>query len=70
MDSLSWALASGLAILYLVMIFTVANYAYRKGRVILLILGIFMPVLWLIGAILPAKPGSPYDVQMSQRYRR
>jgi hypothetical protein len=30
------------------------------------IVGIFIPFLWLIGAILPAKPGSRYDVATRQ----
>ena len=70
MDSLSWALSTGLFIIYIIMIFTVAAYTYRKGHTILLILGIFFPVLWLVGAILPAKRGSRYDVEMGERYRR
>ncbi len=31
------------------------------------IVGIFLPILWLIGAILPAKRGSRYEVQQAMR---
>ena len=34
---------------------------HRKGYVALGIIGIFIPFLWLIGAILPAKRGSQYE---------
>jgi len=34
---------------------------FRKGYVALGIIGIFIPFLWLIGAILPAKRGSQYE---------
>jgi hypothetical protein len=34
---------------------------FRKGHVLLGILGIFIPLLWLVGAILPPRPGSTYD---------
>lgn len=68
MNSLSWALSSGLFLIYIAMIVTVAVLTYRKGHTLLLIIGIIFPVLWLIGAILPAKPGSQYDAQMRKRY--
>jgi hypothetical protein len=39
--------------IYLTCIFTVAVITFRNGHWILGILGIFFPVFWLIGAILP-----------------
>lgn len=69
MDALNWAFATTFVFIYIAMIFTVAAYTYQKGHTILLILGIFFPILWLIGAIMPAKPGSKYDVQMNERYQ-
>jgi uncharacterized membrane protein YbaN (DUF454 family) len=42
---------------------------FQKGHVLLGILGIFLPFLWLIGAILPAKPGSVYAVKEAARYQ-
>jgi hypothetical protein len=43
----------GLGILYLVLLFTVAIMTFRKGHWVLGIIGFFIPILWLIGAILP-----------------
>lgn len=50
----------GLGILYLVLLFTVAVITFRKGHWVLGLIGIFIPILWLLGAILPARPGSSY----------
>jgi len=53
MTFLEWFLLSILFAIYLVCIFTVAVMTFRKGHWILGILGIFFPVFWLIGVILP-----------------
>jgi uncharacterized membrane protein len=53
MSNLEWILGTTLAILYLFLIFTVALITFRKGHYVLGILGIFLPFLWLIGAVLP-----------------
>jgi uncharacterized membrane protein len=53
MSTLEWILGTTLAILYLFLIFTVALITFRKGHYVLGILGIFLPFLWLIGAVLP-----------------
>jgi hypothetical protein len=53
MTGLEWFLGTTLAVLYLFLIFTVGLITYRKGHFVLLILGIFLPFLWLIGAVLP-----------------
>jgi hypothetical protein len=39
--------------MYLVCIFTVGLITFRKGHVVLGVLGTFLPFLWLIGAVLP-----------------
>jgi hypothetical protein len=44
--------------LYFVALITIALLTFRKGYTFLGCLGIFFPLLWLIGAILPPKPGS------------
>ncbi len=67
---MEWVTGAGLFIIYLFMLFTVAVYTLRKGHTVLFIIGILLPVLWLIGAILPAKPGSRYDLEMNARYQR
>jgi hypothetical protein len=41
--------------LYIVCLFTVCSQTFRKGHTLLGILGIFLPFLWLIGAVLPSK---------------
>ena len=46
--------------MYIVCIFTVCMMTFQKGHTLLGIVGIFLPFLWLIGAVLPAKPGSRY----------
>jgi len=53
MTFLELFLLSFLFAIYLVCIFTVAAVTFRNGHWILGILGIFFPVFWLIGAILP-----------------
>lgn len=49
----------GLSVLYLVLLFTVAVIAFRKGHWVLGLIGFFIPILWLVGAALPARRGSP-----------
>jgi len=48
---------TGVAVLYLVLIFTLGLMTFRKGHYVLGILGIFLPFLWLIGAVLPDRGG-------------
>jgi hypothetical protein len=42
-----------LFVIYFTAVFTVAGITFRKGHWIMGVLGIFFPVLWLIGAVLP-----------------
>jgi len=53
MTFLEWILMTILFVIYLTCIFTVAALTFRKGHWIMGILGIFFPVFWLIGAVLP-----------------
>ena len=53
MTFLEMILMSTLFVIYLVCIFTVAGITFRNGHWILGILGIFFPIFWLIGVILP-----------------
>lgn len=57
MTGLEWILWIVLASIYVVALFTVCVLTFKKGYVILGILGIFLPILWLIGAVLPDKRG-------------
>jgi hypothetical protein len=60
MSGLEWFLSVTLGILYFFLIFTVCLITFRKGHVVLGIFGIFLPILWLIGAMLPDRRASPY----------
>lgn len=63
MSVLDWFLWSTLFIFYIMCLVTVCVLTFKKGHVVLGILGIFIPFLWLIGAILPAKRGSRYEIE-------
>jgi uncharacterized membrane protein len=55
MTGLEWFLTATLIVLYIFLVFTVALITFRKGHFVLGFLGIFLPFLWLIGALLPDK---------------
>ena len=57
MSGMQWFWATAFAILYLVFIFSVGLMTFRKGHFVLGILGIFVPLLWVIGALLPDRGG-------------
>jgi hypothetical protein len=61
MSGLDWFFSFTLGIIYIALIFTVAIVTFRKGHWVLGLIGFFIPILWLIGAILPAKRGSSYQ---------
>ena len=67
MEVLSWTFTFMFWAMYLVCIFTVCMLTFQKGHTILGILGIFLPFLWLIGAILPAKRGSRHQIAQGAR---
>jgi hypothetical protein len=67
METFLWI---SLATLYIFCLFTVCLLTFQKGHVVLGIVGIFLPILWLIGAILPAKEGSRYAVAQGMRYQQ
>ena len=56
--------------LYIFCIFTVCMITFQKGRWVLGIAGIFFPFLWLIGAILPPRKGSRYEVTQQMAYQQ
>lgn len=68
MTGMEWFLSVMLIGIYVTALFTVCALTFRKGHTVLGIVGIFFPLLWLIGAILPPKAGSRYDVQQSSYY--
>lgn len=48
-----WGIGFGGALLYLVILFTLGLMTLRKGHWVMFILGIFLPLFWLIGALIP-----------------
>jgi hypothetical protein len=62
-SSMEWFLSFTLLMIYITCLFTVCAMTFRKGHILLGIIGIFFPLLWLVGACLPAKEGSRYWVQ-------
>jgi len=70
MSWLEWFLAAALFSIYIVCLFTVCSMTFAKGHTWLGIIGIFLPFLWLIGAILPAKPGSRFAIAEALRYQQ
>jgi hypothetical protein len=43
------------AVLYVVLMITLGIIAIRKGHWVMFLVGLFFPLFWLIGALLPAK---------------
>ncbi len=44
-----------LAVLWLVFLVTLGITSIRKGHWVMFLIGIFVPVFWLIGALMPPK---------------
>ena len=63
MSFLEWTLWIMIGTFYICCLFTVCLVTFRKGYVGLGIVGIFLPWVWLIGALLPARSGSTYARQ-------
>jgi hypothetical protein len=68
MAVLEWILSVTLFVIYISLLLTMAFVTFKKGRVVLGIVGIFFPILWLMGAVLPAKPGSRYEIEERMRW--
>ena len=69
MEVLGWTFSFMFWAMYVVCLFTVCLLTFQKGHIILGVLGFFLPLLWLIGAVLPAKPGSRYDLAQEARFQ-
>jgi hypothetical protein len=48
-----WGIGGGLALLYIVLLVTLGVMTLRKGHWVMFILGLFLPLFWLIGAVIP-----------------
>lgn len=49
----SGPVVAGLGILYVVLLITLGIISIRKGHWVLFIIGLFIPLFWFIGALLP-----------------
>lgn len=47
-----WGIGSGI-FLYLVLLVTLGVMTLRKGHWVMFIIGIALPIFWLIGAVIP-----------------
>jgi hypothetical protein len=43
------------AVLYVVLLITLGLLSIRKGHWVMFLIGIFLPIFWLIGALLPKR---------------
>ena len=68
MTGMEWVLWFVLISFYITCLFTVCVMTFQKGYTVLGIIGIFFPFLWLVGAFLPAKKGSRYDINQQIAY--
>lgn len=48
-----WGIGGGLAILWIILMITLGITTLRKGHWVMFILGIFLPLFWIIGAVMP-----------------
>ncbi len=48
-----WAFGGLAAVLYIVLIVTLGVTTLRKGHWVMFIIGIFLPIFWIIGAVMP-----------------
>jgi uncharacterized membrane protein len=69
MSALDWVFTTMLVVTYFFLLFTVCVMTFQKGHIALGIVGIFVSFLWLIGAILPARRGSRYQMAEATRYQ-
>ena len=67
MSTLDWILSTTLLVIYISCLFTVCSLTFAKGYTVFGIIGIVFPILWLVGAILPAKPGSRHAIAEGMR---
>ena len=48
-----WGIGGLAAVLYIVLIITLGVTTLRKGHWVMFIVGIFLPLFWIIGAVIP-----------------
>jgi hypothetical protein len=50
-----YGIGGGLAILYVVLLITLGILTLRRGHWVMFIVGLFLPLFWIIGAVIPPK---------------
>lgn len=60
-----WVFGGLAAILYLFLIITLGLTTLRKGHWIMFILGFFLPLLWIVGALMPPTASAARAAQSS-----
>ena len=45
----------GIGVLYFILLLTLGIMSIRKGHWVMFIIGIFIPLFWLIGALMPPR---------------
>jgi hypothetical protein len=58
---LVWALLGILGALYVTMLVVLGTATLRRGHVVLFVLGIFLPFLWIFGAVTPGPNDVPSE---------
>jgi hypothetical protein len=53
--AIATGLGIGLGVLYVILLLTLGIMSIRKGHWVMFIIGIFFPLFWLIGALMPAR---------------
>lgn len=48
-----WGIGFGGLFLYLIILFTLGLMTLRKGHWVMFLIGIFIPLFWLVGALIP-----------------
>ncbi|MDY6795864.1 MAG: hypothetical protein SWK76_11415 [Actinomycetota bacterium] len=69
MAAFEWTSVFLFFVLYIVMLLTICVLTFKKGHIVLGIVDIFLPILWLIGAVIPAKSGSNYEMEQAAKLR-
>ncbi len=70
MATLEWILIGLLIFTYIMCLVTLCTLTFMKGYIVLGILGIFFPLLWFIGAIIPPRRGSRYERAEAERLQQ
>jgi hypothetical protein len=50
-----WGFGGLLALLYLVLIVTMGLTTLRRGHWLMFVLGFFLPLFWIVGAVIPPR---------------